>query len=322
MTAKKKTVKTTSLKIISVIMAVLLWIYIGSQGESSARQNYLETRLNYYHLGSGLTVSGPETVTVRLWGNYQPDAQIQAYVELNGLGAGDHELPVRVQQIKGAMLTSVQPQRVKVHISQTRSRQLPIIGEVVQNPPAGYEVLDLVPVPNRCIVSGEQQQVQQVARVVCPVSLGAVTATTSMQSALVAQDSRGNAISGGIELTPARVEINVAVGQKLDHKEVNLKAIVQGTPAPGYHLKEAALDPATVTLIGSKERLTAINEIGTAPINVDGKNASFTQDVKVQSLDNIRVYPSQVLAEVAIEKDSDQGETHNADTRPRITPEP
>lgn len=50
--------RNTGLKIISVVLAILLWLYVMNQGQLSTRQSVLEVDLDYIHLAEGLTVEG------------------------------------------------------------------------------------------------------------------------------------------------------------------------------------------------------------------------------------------------------------------------
>ena len=57
--------RNIGLKIISVVLAILLWLYVMNQGQISTRQSVLEADLNYINLSDGLTVDGPTPVSVR-----------------------------------------------------------------------------------------------------------------------------------------------------------------------------------------------------------------------------------------------------------------
>ena len=71
MEARNPKKSRTGLKVISVVLAVLLWIYIGNQGGTSTRQDTVEVNLQYLHLGEGLSIEkAPKTVYVKLWGAY------------------------------------------------------------------------------------------------------------------------------------------------------------------------------------------------------------------------------------------------------------
>ena len=107
--------KTINLKIIAVILSILLWFYVSVQGQLTA-QNALEIHLNYYNLAENLTVSGPDTVTVRLWGTLSETDRVEAFIDLNGLGPGSYDLPVTLKQSNRALFSSVEPYRVEIAI--------------------------------------------------------------------------------------------------------------------------------------------------------------------------------------------------------------
>ena len=194
MKSDQKPTKTGNLKLISVIAAILLWFFVTNQGQLTAR-NAVETDVNYTKLADNLMVSGPDTVTVKLWGTFRETDSVEAFVDLGGLGPGSYDLPVTLRQSNRALFSSVEPNRVKVVIREIKENSIIIEARNTAALPQGFEMLDIFTVPGRCSVQGEQSEVSKVTTVLAPLSL---TGSTEIQSATVtlqALDQNGNIIA-------------------------------------------------------------------------------------------------------------------------------
>lgn len=300
--------KTTGLKVISILIAVLLWFYVMNQGQLAARQNILAVDLNYINLAEGMSIEGPATVSVKLWGVFQETSDIRAYVDMNGLDEGAYRLPVHIDPVQGAMFTSVQPDQVEVVVRQTRQHVLPVSSEIVQNPPVGGEVLDLVISPNKCLVTGEEAAVTRVSTVICQVDLSKVTEPTTITAPLIARDVNGNLVSEGIRLVPDKVQVVAVVQQPKASSSFAITPNIAGSVGDGYEVGQVIVDPATITLVGSETLLQGINEIQTDPINLEGRKESFVETVKITLPEGLQGYPEQVKVTVEILKKSEREE--------------
>lgn len=300
MAGKLRGKSNTGLKIVSVLLAVLLWLYIANQTPGNTNLNTTGVNLRYTNLGDGLMVNGPERVAVRLWGSFSETGEIVAYVDLSGLGEGSYHLPVQVKPVKGAMLASVQPDKVDVVLKRTNKHEFRVGYRILQNPPAGYQLLDVAFVPDRCLVTGEDAALKRVSRVVSLLQLGNTTQNAAFKAKLIALDSAGNQIDKGIRLTPSQLEVYAVVTPKRTSKKVNVKPVFQGKLPEGYQVGETRIEPADISILGKEDAVNPINEIGTKEISLEGRKQSFTQEVGLQDLKDVKAYPSRVMVEVVI----------------------
>ncbi len=291
------------LKVISVVLAVLLWIYVGNQGGASPRQDTIEVDLQYLHLSEGLSIEkAPKTINVKLWGAYSERGTINAYVDLTGLKPGTHRLPVKLETVRGAMFTRVDPREVEVVLTRLQERELRVDYQITTNPPPGYELLDLVTSPDKCIISGEAGILNQVSRIVCPVNLGNVRGVQSYRLRLQARDASGNEIREGLRIIPDTVLVHAVVSPKMSSKSLEVKPVFKGTVAEGYRVREVMVEPLQVGVISKQKIPDELNQLNTAEIDLTDRKQSFSQEVAVQALEGLKVYPLRVLVGVSIEK--------------------
>jgi YbbR domain-containing protein len=305
MAAKQEKQRTTGLKIISIVLAILLWFYVMNQGQLSARQNVMDVELHYAYLAEGLTVEGPATVSVRLWGVFQEPDNIEAYVDMTGLKEGTHNVPVHVKPVTGAMLTSVEPDRIDVVVRKIRQHVVAIDYEVVQNPPPGSELLDILISPDQCLVKGDNEAVAQVRTVVCQVNLGQASDVAIFNAPLTARDVNGNLVKEGIRLVPEHVQVVAVIRETVDSKTVPIQPNLTGQLAEGFHLGTVKLEPENITVVGNTIKIQPITAIQTDPINLEGREESFTEIVPITLPEGLQGYPEQVKLSVEIIQDEE-----------------
>jgi YbbR domain-containing protein len=291
------------LKLISIILAILLWIYIGNQGGATTSQSTEQVKLNYINLEDGLNISqAPEKVNVKMWGAQKESTNVRVYVDLEGLGAGTHILPVNVDTVTGAMFTSVDPQEIKVVLTRIEQRQLPIDYQISGTIPKGYELQEIVKTSEVCIITGEEDILDRVNRVVCPVNINNMTGLNSPRLRLKALDRQGNVINQGLKVIPEMVTVHIVVGQLLASQELAVNAKFKGSVAEGYRVKEVAIEPSQVSIISNKKISSDLSEITTNEIDLTGRKNSFSQEIELIAIPETRLFPTKVLVEVTIEK--------------------
>lgn len=291
--------RTTSLKIVSVFLAVLLWFYVMNQGQLSGATNIISTRLEYRNVAEGLTIEGPENISVKLWGAFQPAEEVKAYVDLNGLGEGTYQLPVNVDPVRGAMFSTPQPRTVQVEVKKLKEHIVSVRYEIIHNPPTGYQVLDVVTVPDRCVVKGEHEAVSRVSSVISPINLANVTDLTTFSSRLIPRDVNGNVVTG-VRIVPEIVKSYAVVIPDQTSQRVPVKAIFSGTLENGYEMGEVVVNPNMLAVLGTPQQVKKIVELSTKTIDLNGKKSSFTEVVDVAVPGDIKVYPAQVTVSVQI----------------------
>lgn len=300
--------KKTGQKIISVILAVLLWAYVVNQGSVTAGQNTVTVTIEYRNAGEGLSIKGPETVSVRLWGILRKDAPIKAYMDLSGLQEGSYDLPVVVED-PGAIFTSVQPNHAAVNLQGMQEHMMTITYQILHNPPDGYDLLDVVPIPEKCSIKGEEQAVNRVAAVIGQLDLSDIKDTQAIPTRLAAYDANGKPITGGFTIVPQQVSMYAVVAAKQTAREYPVAAVTQGQVAQDFRVAAIGSLPSTVLVMGNEELTRGINEVKTAPVVIDGKTSSFQEQTTLDLPAGLTAYPAVVTIQVTIVNKTTPGTT-------------
>jgi len=307
MTPNNQKMKKTGLKVASVIMSILLWFYVVNQGGVAAGRDLLEVALKYNNLPADLTVTGPEKVSVRLWGSLHGATNIVAYVDLSGLGKGVHKIPVKLEPVKGALFTSVKPDKVEVTMEELTAKTFQVKQEVKQNPQAGYQLTQVLLTPDRCIIKGDAETVGLVALVTAPLDLSKVKDVTTLKINLQARDANGKIISDGLKLIPAVIDASVVVEKMQINKKVGIKPQFTGKLPDGFTQGEVKTDPVQVSILGDQLRVENITEILTTPVDLNGKQEDFVQVVELSPPEGVTVAPTRITMNVKISRIVDKG---------------
>ncbi len=102
-----------------------------------------------------------------------------------------------------------------------------------------------------------------------------------------------------IRLNPTRVRVEL---DREDEKQVPVRPRIVGRPLSGQ-VESSTSDPATVTLRGPARKLRQIDQVMTAPIDVDGRIESFARRVPILQPSDAwaaRIAPSETMVEVII----------------------
>lgn len=301
MNARKKN-RNTGLKVLSVFFAVLLWLYVIGEGQNPARHSEREVNLKYHNVAEGFAVEGPDTVKVKTWGSEGENENIEAYLDLSGLGEGEYRLPVKVKTLKGALLTTVDPKEVTVRIKKIDKHVFSITCRTVGTLPDGYELLGLEVSPAACLVKGEEKTVSKVRKVVCEVNLSEMKGPGAVEVPLKAVDVKESEVKGEIRLLPAQATVYLVTGSILKMGEVAVNPVLEGSLETGYELGAVTAVPDKITVLGNPTSIEGWEKINTLPVSLEGKNASFSQKVKLVVPNNVKAYPDEVLVNIEIKK--------------------
>lgn len=276
--------RNTTIKVISLLLAVLLWIYVSNVQNPLRERIFNSVPLTQKGLKESLTlVKMPTQITVRVQGNKdQIDSlgirDLTAYVDLTGVGPGAKSLPVKVALPPGVQLTSVTPSKVSLTIDEWQTKQVPIIVKYLGKLAKNYRTLTPVVTPQKVVVKGPHSLLQNIHQVFVSVDLK--NATQDIMETLPVQIGE---VSGqaGVEIEPRVAEVLIPV-EALPTKKVSIKAMVTGQPAQGYKLGAVVANPSVVTVVGTREELDKINVVQTVQIDVTGKEQSFQQQVNIK----------------------------------------
>ena len=276
-------------KIISVLLAVLLWVYVvGIRGPDTTKS--IEAQLMAVNVPQGYVLVGTlPTVTVTLRGPMNTlwnvtSGYVTPTVDLGGRSEGSFIASVQAQIVglTGVTLETVAPKEVNVQLERLETVTVPVHAEVSGTLPLSLVLGTLRIEPASIEVSGPASVVSQVKEAAVVVALDklgmAVSGNLTIAGDVVAYDAKGNIVDG-VLLSPRSAVAILPILDAATLKTVPVIPTVKGYPMSGYAVASASCTPAIAMVTGTAGALSKVQAISTTAIDVSGALGTLTKQV-------------------------------------------
>ena len=294
--------------LLAVAIAVAMW-YVATAENPVSRSVKVDLETRNLDPTEMIVRPSPPTsvkVTVRLQG---PRPQIvlldpklvEAYVDLSGLGPGEHpQVPVVVSSpVRDVQVVDQRPLSVFVVLDTFASKRLPVEVSLLGHPPEGVAIGSPRASPPYVVVTGPSRQVAAVRHALISVDTGALRQEVAGSLPVVPADADGAAVPG-VQVTPKIVAVTLLVNEGVVSKVVPIVPTVVGTPPQALAVTSATPDPGTVTVTGPGSVLRTIVNAPTAPVDASAAHGDFSRRVALQLPPNVTASVRQVTVTVHV----------------------
>jgi YbbR domain-containing protein len=300
---------------LALLLAFMVWVVAITEGNPVREGPYPEEGLplEAVNLPQGLVLFEPITERVsvilrapqNIWEQLDP-GNFRAFVDLSGLDAGIHEVPVQIKcavcdQRRITML-GTSPDKITVRLDEVMERQMQVAVEVLDNPALGYTYRLPEVTPRQVLVTGPRSQVEQVVKVTARLFLLGSKVDVERQVSVLPQDNQGHTVAK-VEVVPATVAVRVPIVERRGYKEVSVKVVTVGSPYPGYYISNITAEPSTLTVFGQPVLLEeAPGVIETEPVDVTDAKATVEKRVGLVVPEGLSILnqPQSVLVRVEV----------------------
>ncbi|MCQ2561663.1 MAG: CdaR family protein [Clostridia bacterium] len=278
--------KNTTLKIVSLLCAILLWSFVVSVVNPPTTTTIRGVPVTLTDgdvlKQSRLAIAGDGvyTVDVVLAGSRNDvagvtAADITATASLAGLTPGQSYLTVNVTAPPSTSVSEIRTERIQVYVDEYISEEKPV-RLVSENVKSGYEVSVLNMDAESYKVSGAKSLVEMVSALKVTLDASGVGVDEDAEFVLNLHpvDSEGNAVKG-VEIESDKLAL---VATLHTVKTVPLYSLVEGTPGLGASVQSSNI-PATINIKGTLAALSRVSYIECEPIKVDGITEDSVMDV-------------------------------------------
>ncbi len=269
---RKRLLNNWGLKIISLVLAFLLWFLVVQIGDPKDERDMgvvqvklintelLERENKVYEILDNtdkvrVMVYAPKSVFTQLRsGDITAEADVSKLTDINTIPITFTAPNANVASIRGSH------DMVRLNVEEKASKYVTLISNTVGSVAEGYVVSSLTPDQNRIEVSGPKSAVDQVKYAGAEIDVTEATTNLTANVDIHLFDAEGNPVERtNLVKNVGYVRMSVEV---LAKKEVPIRIETMGTPARGYMVTgEIACEPATVQIAGSSYVLSQINEI-------------------------------------------------------------
>ena len=304
---KKSLMNKFTLKILSLAIAVLIWLIVRNVQDPVIVQTFYDipvTLVNESYLSNNmkipLLIDGDDTVKVRIKAEEsvikelkKEDIVAQADMTQIYMDATPKMVPVEVtcKGIADDNIT-VTPRNIQVDIeNQTSVEKTIAVNTGDTTPDKDYEVGSLLANPEKVTISGPESIINKIDKVVAKIDVtGMKESNVELDSELKIYDKNQDELSekqlsylnlAGVQDNKIKIQAQFWKVQK----NVKIGSEYSGSPQYGYEVDSVSVVPETLSLAGTDEALQKLAVEGntlTIPasyIDVSGKDSDF--DVKV-----------------------------------------
>lgn len=331
---KKNMINKFTLKILSLIIAILIWLLVRNVDDPIIVRTFYEipvTIENASYLAENLEipllVDGKDTVKVRIKGarsvvNKLEKEDITAVADMTQIISKDSTpimVPVEVTctGISDSDIT-VRPRNIQVNIEKQKSVEKTIaVSTGDTQPDKDYEIGNLKANPEKVTISGPGSIVDKIDKVVALVDVtGRKESNIEIKSQLKIYDKNLDELSEKQleylnikEISDNTIRIQAQFWKV--KQNVKIKAEYSGEPKHGYEVDSINLVPDTISVAGTDEALKKLEQEGNTLeipgeyIDVTDKTGDFEENIDLnellpEDLKLVRDLNSSVIATVKI----------------------
>jgi len=271
---KNKFTANLGIKIMSFVIAVVLWLIVTTINDPSVKQTYynipvkitnteaITDKGNVYEVVDGTDVISKVTITApRSVLSEISDKNIIAVADVNKMGSTDSiSIDVYTDKYNDQVTIKTSSDTLKLDVESKKTKTLALTTEITGKVEDGYLVGKVTTDQNLVRITGAESAVDSVAKAEVSIDVSGFTSDIGTNAEVKLYDEHDDLI------TDSRISTNIkTVGVKvavLPTKEITILCEVPEEAAPGY-CPTGIIDQSinSVTVSGKSEALGNINEI-------------------------------------------------------------
>jgi YbbR domain-containing protein len=300
--------KNVDIKLLSLFLAIILWLYIAS-GENPIVENFIDVSLIQNNLSEDLVIKEfPINVSMGIKGpkniiNNISSHQIIGTVNFSEINTeGLYKLKVEVVAPKGTQITRIIPPEIKVEVEKVLTKEIEVEYSLIGVPEKGYSLTDEPQFnPYKVKIIGAQSVLENTKQIICAIDISGIKEDLSRKLTVKAVDINGNEIKE-IKIEPDIVEVSISLTRGYPEKQLTVKPKIIGKPAPGYYISEILSDPDDIKIFGNYPKITDIEFLETIAIDVNGITKTLSVKVPPVLEEGLNIAEGEVeLIEVTIQ---------------------
>lgn len=291
---KKRIESDLLLKILSVIFAFLLWMFVINTDNPVIKKTFSDVPVDMlneqvlddlnqtYKIEAGDTVSftvkGKKDVVDRL-----TKADFRATADVSSM-SDVHAILIKVEALryKSQLDIDTGGATVRVVLEDVKSDQIPVVVEVKGKPASGYTVSTQTATPNLISVSGPKSVVSRIKQIVAVVNVSGLKKDVTMAQKVKCYDEDGDLVSQDrIKLDTNKIKVKIGLSRT---KVVPFKVGTKGTPGKGYVLGSIDYEPKQIEITGSKDDLDQVDSIKLTSLDISDSTKSIEKTIKASDI--------------------------------------
>ena len=312
-------------KLLSLLVAILLWNYVVSTNTSITRPKTLfnltgyvngQSTLNAYGLalldnpgdalnGISVTIEAPQTDYSRVSAD-----NVQVTLDLSSIRtAGTQQVPLRATTNYGRV-TDIVPESLTLTFESMDSRSIPVNAQLIGDGTEDYWYNISRLNPTLLTVSGAASAVRSIVTAYVYPDVTGLESSTITALPYVLLDASGTEVAQTMlnrSTSSISVSLDVYPTKELP-VSTEISNVVTGQPAAGYAVQSVSIQPESITVAADRDLLDSLSELVVEPVSVEGVSQSFSARASVSALSDFKyVSNEQVYVNVTVAEESSSG---------------
>lgn len=304
-------------KCLALIVAIGCWIFVMNDQNPQIENTYT-VPISIANAPEGYQISKDvETVKIRvraprsLFSNVD-ETNFKAYVDLNGVESGTHELQVQTVLPSGFELVSVGPTKVALNVDKIEQKQIPVRLNLSGIPGDGKVVASVDQSLQDITIEGPVSILNQVTAAVGYIGVNGNTDNFSVTVPLIAVNDKDKEIEG-VRLLPKTVDVSIILARGLNTKIIDVKPTLMSDLSNDYILKSVRVEPEKIEVSGNIDIIGNMTYLATENISLAEMTQPTKKTVKLLVPDGVTASIQEVTITVDImKKDADTTVNHSA----------
>ena len=289
-------------KVIALIAAFFMWFFVMIDQDPEIEDSYTipltisNTPYEFVAICEEKNIKIEARAPRSNFVKYDANA-FRAYVNLEGLDAGEHQIIPRVIMPQGFELIETNPEIIQVKLDPLIEQQMPIelitTGNVAQN----VALKDMAKSMDFVTVVGAKSSVELVSKVYGEMNLSNNNASFEVQVPMSAVDEKGNIVPR-VRVVPSVITVTVEIENDLKKRTVPITPEI--SVADGWELKKITVEPAQIEISGEESVINSIATLKTVPFTAQTGQRFFSSNLKLSLPDGVTVENDEVKVSAEI----------------------
>lgn len=295
--------KNLMVKLVCLLLSFGLWIYISNIENPIKQYTITNIPVQIVNLDvlkeDNLTLAPDQNFTISLtiqgtstniYSINKSQFTVVANLSNYTLKSGDNSIPVEIMNSPNNVnIKNNGVLRINIKLENITEKTMPVKSELNVTTSNSTYVKNISFSTNQITVSGPEETVNEVSKLVVRGNVTANNSTTTASFPVVAVDSSGNVVND-VVLSTNNVQTTITVEKG---KLVPIKVQTTGELRAGLTLENIIANPNTIKILGSESVLDSTDEILSEPINLNSITGNETIITNLIVPRNITLLPNE-----------------------------
>ena len=295
--------KNLMVKLVCLLLSFGLWIYISNIENPIKQYTITNIPVQIINLDvlkeDNLTLAPDQNFTISLtiqgtstniYSINKSQFTVVANLSNYTLKSGDNSIPVEITNSPNNVnIKNNGVLRINIKLENITEKTMPVKSELNVTTSNSTYVKNISFSTNQITVSGPEETVNEVSKLVVRGNVTANNSTTTASFPVVAVDSSGNVVND-VVLSTNNVQTTITVEKG---KLVPIKVQTTGELRAGLTLENIIANPNTIKILGSESVLDSTDEILSEPINLNSITGNETIITNLIVPRNITLLPNE-----------------------------